>query len=79
MLLGCGFGVHLPILRDVVPDDENGNLVGRILHDVFLLGHPDKEAGAFTFRDLLFEIRRKYALTITNGVITEAVNMVAKN
>jgi hypothetical protein len=73
-------GVHLPVLRDVLPDDENGNLVGRILHDVFLLDHPDKEPGALTLRDLLFDmVGRKHALKVTNGVISEAVNMVAKN
>lgn len=39
-----------------MPDDEDGRLVRRILHDIFLLGNPNKEAGALTVRDLLFDM-----------------------
>jgi hypothetical protein len=64
----------------VVPDDEDGRLVSWILHDVFLLGNPDKEAGALTVRDLLFDmVGRQHALKVTNGVIAERVNVVAEN
>jgi hypothetical protein len=64
----------------VVPDDEDGRLVSRILHDVFLLGNPDKEAGPLTVRDLLFDmVGRQHALKVTNGVIAEGVNAVAEN
>ena len=63
-----------------MPDDEDGRLVSRILHDVFLLGNPDKEAGALTVRDLLFDmVGRQQALKVTNGVIAKGVNVVAEN
>jgi hypothetical protein len=64
----------------VVPDDEDGRFVSRILHDVFLLGNPDKEAGTLTIRDLLFDmVGRQHALKVTNGVIAESINVVAEN
>jgi hypothetical protein len=62
-----------------MPDDD-GRLVSWILHDVFLLGNPDKEAGALIVRDLLFAmVGREHALKVTNGVIAEGVNVVAEN
>ena len=42
---GLRVGVHGPILRNVVPHNEDRRLVRRILHDVFLLGHSHKEPG----------------------------------
>ena len=54
----------------VVPYDEDGRLVSRILHNVFLLGNLDKEAGALAFRDSFFHmVGRQHALKATNGVI----------
>ena len=54
--------------------------VGRIFDDVFLLSNPDKEAGALTLRELLFDmVGREHLLKVTNGVIAEGVNVVAEN
>jgi hypothetical protein len=63
-----------------VPDDENSRFLGRILHDVFLLGNPDEEAGALTDGYLFFDmVGRQHALKVTNGVIAKGFNVVAKN
>jgi hypothetical protein len=64
----------------VLPDGEDGRLVGRILHDVFLLGNPDKEAEALAVRDLFFDmVGRQHTLKVTNGGIAKGVNVVAEN
>ena len=75
---GLRVRVHDPILRNIVADGEDSRLVGRILYHVFLLGNPDKETGALTLRDLLFDlVGRQHALKVTNSVIAESVNVVA--
>jgi hypothetical protein len=52
-----------------VPDDEHGWIVRRILHNVFLLGNLDQEAGAPAVRDLFFDmVGRQYALQVRNGL-----------
>jgi hypothetical protein len=64
----------------VVANDEDGRLISRILHDVFLLGNSDKVTRALAVRDLFFDVvGRQHALKVTNGVITERINVVAKN
>ena len=69
---GLWIGVYRPILRNVVPYDEDGRLVSSILHNVFLLGNLDKEAGALAFRDSIFHmVGRQHALKATNGVSRE--------
>jgi len=63
-----------------VPDDEDGRLVGRILHDVFLLGNPDKEAQSLAVPDLFFRmVGRQYALKVTNGIIAKGLTVVDEN
>jgi hypothetical protein len=77
---GLRVGVHCPILRNVVPDDEHGRFVRRILHNVFLLVNLDKETGTLTLRDLRFDmVRRQHALKMTNGVVAEGIKVVAEN
>jgi hypothetical protein len=61
-----------------VPDAEHSRVVGWILNDIFLLSNPDKEAGALTAHDLLFDmVRSQHALKATNAVIAEGVTVVA--
>ena len=56
MLVGCGSESTIPTPRNVVPDDEDGRLVSRILNDIFLLGNPHREARALAVRDLFFNM-----------------------
>jgi hypothetical protein len=39
-----------------VSDNEERRLVGGILHDVFLLGNPNKETGSLTVSDLFLDV-----------------------
>jgi len=75
---GLRLGVHSPILRNGVTDDEDGGFVGNILHQVFLLGDPDKEARTLAFADLFFDVMaRRHAFKMTDGIIAKGVIMVA--
>lgn len=75
-----GVGVHDPILRNLVVDDEHGRFVGGILHHIFLLGDTNKVARTLAVRDLLFNmLGGQHALEMTNGVIAKGVNVVAEN
>jgi hypothetical protein len=61
-------------------NDEHGRFVGRILHDVFLLGDTDKVARTLAVRDLFFDmVGRQHALKMANSVIATGVNAVAEN
>jgi len=73
-------GVHSPVLWNVVTDDEHNGLVGYILHEVFLLGYMDQEAGTLAVFDLFFDVMgREHALQMTDGAIAKGVIMVAHN
>lgn len=62
------------------PDGEERRLVRRILDDVFLFGHPEKEAGTVTGCDLFFDVvGRQHAFQVTDGVIAEGIRVVAQN
>jgi len=61
-------------------NDEHGRFVRWVLDDVFLFGNSDKEAGALTVCNLLFDmVRRQHALKVTNGGIAESASVVAEN
>jgi hypothetical protein len=56
-------------------NDEHGRFVGRILHNVFLLGDTDKVARTLAVCNLFFDmVGREYALKMTNSVIATGVN-----
>jgi hypothetical protein len=77
---GLRVGVHNPILRHVVTDDEQGWLVGWVLDDVFLLGNPDKKPGTLTIGDLFFDVMgSQHAFEMTNGFVAKGAIMVAEN
>ena len=63
-----------------MPDREDVGLVRRILHDVFLLGNPDEEAGALAFGDHFFDVmRREDTLKMANRPITESGIVVTED
>jgi hypothetical protein len=63
-----------------MPDDKGARPVGRILHDVFLLGNSDKEVGALSVCNLLFDmVRRQHTLKMTNSLITESLKVIAQD
>ena len=63
-----------------MPDGEDGRLISRILHHVFLLGNAGKKAGALAVRDLFFDmVGRQHAFEVTNGIIAKGVNVAAEN
>ena len=53
---GLRIGIDCPTLWKMVLDNEDGRLVRRILYDVFLFGHPYKDATEAAVRGLLFDV-----------------------